>query len=221
MRLWPTPQQRRHSLCCCCLHSIVLPRRYGIMLGCAIHTAWFQLLAGLVLQTSDPLAKQFRDSKLWSDSTYQTYQAAWVWWCVGHQLLLSGRYSCDCCSWHWLPVRLLGCMCSFNSLIILIGSCGIHLVAMIHCRSLVWLPIVCVGCRLSTRGQDTLDFIRHTTDGCLPLAGHRRVQLCTACSYITAHPHSNVQHVFSNTLSGPSPSHNNPALSPPALHAAT
>eukprot|EP00197_Chlamydomonas_leiostraca_P006257 CAMPEP_0202862590 /NCGR_PEP_ID=MMETSP1391-20130828/3576_1 /ASSEMBLY_ACC=CAM_ASM_000867 /TAXON_ID=1034604 /ORGANISM="Chlamydomonas leiostraca, Strain SAG 11-49" /LENGTH=136 /DNA_ID=CAMNT_0049542139 /DNA_START=262 /DNA_END=672 /DNA_ORIENTATION=+ len=52
---------------------------YGIMLGMAINCAWFQLLAGLVLQTSEPLAKQFRDYGYWSDRMFQTFQATWVW----------------------------------------------------------------------------------------------------------------------------------------------
>lgn len=51
---------------------------YGIMLGTALHTAWFLLLAGLVLQNRDPDMQNLQNSNVWSSNDYKTYQATYA-----------------------------------------------------------------------------------------------------------------------------------------------
>lgn len=62
---------------------------YGIMLGCAIHTAWFLLLAGLVLNNRDVDMQTLKDAGIWSSATYTTYQATYVF-----SYIQSGLYIC-------------------------------------------------------------------------------------------------------------------------------
>uniref|UniRef100_A0A7S0RT08 Uncharacterized protein n=1 Tax=Chlamydomonas leiostraca TaxID=1034604 RepID=A0A7S0RT08_9CHLO len=71
---------------------------YGIMLGAAINTAWFQLLAGLVLQTSDPLMAALQQGHIWDPAHYKVYQATFVFsyilcaeYIVAAVVLLFGR----------------------------------------------------------------------------------------------------------------------------------
>ncbi|KAL6760885.1 hypothetical protein V8C86DRAFT_1008754 [Haematococcus lacustris] len=51
---------------------------YGIVLGAAFHTAWFQLLAGLVLQFSERQMQVLKDVGIWSTRQFQSYQATYV-----------------------------------------------------------------------------------------------------------------------------------------------
>lgn len=60
---------------------------YGIMLGTAIHTAWFMILAGLVLQNRDGDMELLKNAGWWSDGDYKTYQATYIF-----SYILSGLY---------------------------------------------------------------------------------------------------------------------------------
>ncbi|GLI61992.1 hypothetical protein VaNZ11_004562 [Volvox africanus] len=64
-----------------------LPLSYGVMLGTCCHTGFFSLLAGLVLQTHDELAAQFRKLGHWSAADYQTYTSTYAF-----NYILCGSY---------------------------------------------------------------------------------------------------------------------------------
>lgn len=52
---------------------------YGVMLGTAIHTSWFMLLAALVLQNRDSdMRTNLVDQGIWSDNDLKVYQATYA-----------------------------------------------------------------------------------------------------------------------------------------------
>ncbi|EFJ49063.1 hypothetical protein VOLCADRAFT_104502 [Volvox carteri f. nagariensis] len=64
-----------------------LPLGYGVMLGSCAHTGFFSLLAGLVLQTHEVLADNFRKYGIWSSADYQTYLSTYAF-----NYILCGTY---------------------------------------------------------------------------------------------------------------------------------
>ncbi|GIL75378.1 hypothetical protein Vretimale_7957 [Volvox reticuliferus] len=64
-----------------------LPLGYGVILGTCCHTGFFSLLAGLVLQTHEDLAAQFKKYGHWSGADYQTYVATYAF-----NYILCGSY---------------------------------------------------------------------------------------------------------------------------------
>ena len=49
--------------------------RFGIMLGTCVHTGFFMLLAGLVLNSSENVFQRMQQSKQWSSRQYNAYVA--------------------------------------------------------------------------------------------------------------------------------------------------
>lgn len=63
---------------------------FGIMLGTCVHTAFFMLLAGLVLHSSENVFQRMEQSKAWSSHKYNAYVATFAFsyaLCASHNLL--------------------------------------------------------------------------------------------------------------------------------------